>query len=279
MGSKHLFHRDLEQAVVDSSRFGFFLIQAYARKFRIGEKGIGDLPACCHVVAAFEVVPDHAEVVHADVRELGAARHFADGPNTGRGCLEPFVDLDVAAISQFYPGQFQSDVLCVWPIAPTRSADECPRESFLPPSCSTTTVTESPDFPETRVTSCIQDRIDAFVPEQIRESFRHVIVFPVQQTVISIDDGNLAAEPAHGLRQLQADVAAADHNKVPGDLSQFERLDVREWLRIGQARNRFHRSPRTRAHDYIGSTEATSRSARENDFQSLRELRSVPIRE
>jgi hypothetical protein len=30
------------------------------------------------VVAPFEVVPDHAEVVNADVCELRAARYFAD---------------------------------------------------------------------------------------------------------------------------------------------------------------------------------------------------------
>ena len=45
---------------------------------------------------------------------------------------------------------------------------------------------------------------------------------------------------------------------------------MREWLRIGQARNRFQCSPRTSADDYIGSAEAASGSARESDFQSLR---------
>ena len=51
-------------------RVGFFLVQAYARELRIGEKGIGDLPTGCNVVATCEVVPDHAEVVNADVGEL-----------------------------------------------------------------------------------------------------------------------------------------------------------------------------------------------------------------
>ena len=37
-GSKHMFHGDLEQPVGDSSGLGFLLIQAYARKFRVGKE-------------------------------------------------------------------------------------------------------------------------------------------------------------------------------------------------------------------------------------------------
>ena len=93
MGSKHLLHWDLEQAVADSSCLGFSLIHAYARKFRVGKKGVRDLPARCNVVATCEVVTNYAEVVNANVCELRAPRCFTDGPNTGRGCLKPFVDL------------------------------------------------------------------------------------------------------------------------------------------------------------------------------------------
>src|SRR5271163_1973983 len=56
---------------------------------------------------------------------------------------------------------------------------------------------------------------------------------------------------------------------MPGNLVQFECLDVREWLRIGQAGNWFQCRPRTRAHDYIGSAEAASSSAGKSDFQSF----------
>ena len=85
-----------------------------------------------------------------------------------------------------------------------------------------------------------------------------------------MDDGNLAAEPAHRLREFQADVAAADHNQMLGKLIQFKRLDMREWLRIGQAGHCIQCSPRTGADDYIGSAEAANLSVRESGFQSLR---------
>src|ERR1700747_2087676 len=87
---------------------------------------------------------------------------------------------------------------------------------------------------------------------------------------MAMDDGNLASEPAHRLREFQADVAAADHNQVPGKLIQFKRLDMREWLHIGHARHCIQCGPRTGADDYIGSAEAANLAPREFGLQSLR---------
>src|ERR1700733_16214355 len=92
----------------------------------------------------------------------------------------------------------------------------------------------------------------------------------MQQTIVVIDDGDLAAEPAHPLREFQPDVAAAEHDQLGRNLSQFEGLDVGERLGIGQARSWFQCSPRTSADNYIGSSEAGNGAARERDFQSLR---------
>jgi hypothetical protein len=49
-------------------------------------------------LAPGQIVPDDAEVVDRDVREVGAAGAFADRPNAGRARLQPFVDTNVAAV-------------------------------------------------------------------------------------------------------------------------------------------------------------------------------------
>jgi hypothetical protein len=75
---------------------------------------------------------DYTKVVNANVGELRASRYFADSPNAGRSCLESFVDLDVAAIGHLNAGQFQSDVLRVWPSA-TRDKQMSARKSLFSP--------------------------------------------------------------------------------------------------------------------------------------------------
>jgi hypothetical protein len=51
-------------------------------------------------------------------------------------------------------------------------------------------------------------------------------------------NGDVATEPAHGLRQFESYVASADHDEVLRYLFQFERLDVRQRLGSCKAWNR-----------------------------------------
>jgi hypothetical protein len=50
------------------------------------------------------------EIIERDVRELRASRAITHRPDAGCCRLEPLVHLDVAVVSQFDPGQFQTDV-------------------------------------------------------------------------------------------------------------------------------------------------------------------------
>ena len=54
-------------------------------------------------------------------------------------------------------------------------------------------------FPGNRIT-CAFRPVDAFFPEQVGESFGHVVVFSDAAAAIAIDDCDLAAESAHCLR-------------------------------------------------------------------------------
>src|ERR1700722_1906126 len=114
MGAQHRLHRDFEQAIGNSFCFCFLLAQSDAREFWIGEKAKWNLPARGYVVAASQIAANDAEIVDADVGELRAARHFSDGPNAGRGGLQPLVDLDVPSIRYLDAGQLQPDALRVW---------------------------------------------------------------------------------------------------------------------------------------------------------------------
>jgi hypothetical protein len=61
----------------------------------------------CTTAAAGQIGMDYAGIVDADVRELRAACDLADRPDTGRGGLQPLVDLDVSG--EVNTGQFQTE--------------------------------------------------------------------------------------------------------------------------------------------------------------------------
>ena len=151
------------------------------------------------MITSCKVVAHDAEVVNADMGELRGSRHLADGPDAWRGRLEPFVDLDVAAIIQFDPGQLEPYILRVW-TSPRRNKQMSTTRVFSLPSCSTTTVTAVPDLPEMRFTLAFRTVSMPSSLNKLRKTAGHIIIFQVQQAVISINDGNLAAEPAHRLR-------------------------------------------------------------------------------
>src|SRR5947209_13935409 len=91
---------------------------------------------------------DYAEIVDADVRELRATCNLADRPDAGRGGLQPLVDLDVSPVGEFNAGQFQAESFGVR-IAACGDQYMTPFRTFSIPFCSTTTLTESPELPDT----------------------------------------------------------------------------------------------------------------------------------
>ena len=63
------------------------------------------------------------------------------------------------------------------------------------------------------------------------------------QALVAVDHRHLAAESTHRLRQLDPDVAAADDQQMFGNHIQFQRLDVRQRLRLGKPGNRLPMLP------------------------------------
>src|SRR5260370_6593656 len=92
----------------------------------------------------------------------------------------------------------------------------------------------------------------------------------MHKPVITIDQRNFAAEAAHCLRQLQSNIAAADHEKMFRYFIQFECFDMGEGLRFSKARNWFERSACAGVDDHIGSLELPGCSVRERGLQCSR---------
>src|SRR6266850_846077 len=91
---------------------------------------------------------DYAEIVDADVRELGATCDLADRPDAGRGGLQPLVDLDVSPVGELNAGQFQTESFGVR-MAACGDQYMTSLRTFSNPICSTRTLTESPHLPDT----------------------------------------------------------------------------------------------------------------------------------
>ena len=69
---------------------------------------------------------------------------------------------------------------------------------------------------------------DAFVAQHLENRGRNVGVFASGQLRSGFQDRHATAEAAIGLRQLQADIAAADHDQVAGQPIELQCLDIGE---------------------------------------------------
>src|SRR6202012_6064230 len=87
-GAHHRFHRNLEKAVWNVLSLRFLFAETVTSELWIDKQTKRDFSSGGDTIAAGDARVDNAEVVDADMREHGAARDFADGPDTGCGCGE-----------------------------------------------------------------------------------------------------------------------------------------------------------------------------------------------
>src|SRR5580658_3955777 len=206
------------------------------------------------MIAAGEIVMNHAEIVDADMRELRAAGHFADGPHAGRGRLQAFVDLDISTVSERDARGFEPEPRGV------RSAARRDEQVSAFDGLLRTFLGESNRDRLTRLSRDPGDfgaeyQVDSLVFEEFAEGLREVIVFAKQETVVTFDYGYFAAEPTHRLGEFDADVAATENQEMFGDFIELKRFDMRQRARVDQAWNRVQRSARPGADDHVRSAE------------------------
>src|SRR5207253_14650 len=90
-----------------------------------------------------------------------------------------------------------------------------------------------------------QEDLDPLVAEELADGVRDVGVLLGKKLRPVLDHRHAAAETAVSLCELEADVAAAEHDQVRGQTVELERLDVCEWLGVREAGR--WRDRRTRA--------------------------------
>src|SRR5580658_9580551 len=168
------------------------------------------------MIAAGEIVMNHAEIVDADMRELRATSHFADGPHAGRGSLQAFVDLDISAVCERDARGFEPESRGV------RSAARRDEQMSAFDGLLRTILRESNHDPLTRLSGDLGDfgaehQLDSLVFEEFAEGLREVIVFAKQETVVTFDYGHFAAEPTHRLGEFDSNVAATENYEMLRD--------------------------------------------------------------
>jgi hypothetical protein len=92
----------------------------------------------------------------------------------------------------------------------------------------------------------------------------------MRQTIVSLDDGHLAAKTAHGLGQFKPDVAAAKDQEMPGNVIQFHGFDVREWPRLLQSRSGMDGRAGPCVDHHVLAEKCAHSSFRESDFDGFR---------
>ena len=70
--------------------------------------------------------------------------------------------------------------------------------------------------------------LDAFVAQHLQERRGNIGVLPRGELWSRFKDGDAAAEAPIGLREFQADIAAAEYNEVVGQAVKLEQLDIGE---------------------------------------------------
>ena len=97
-----------------------------------------------------------------------------------------------------------------------------------PEGVRTVRLTSSPDRPCTLQGLGRQQEFDAFVAEDPLHLLGDVGILPAHELRPGLDDRHAAAEATIGLRQFEADIAAAEHDQMRRQVVELQRLDMRE---------------------------------------------------
>ena len=160
-----------------------------------------------------------AEVVVGNVRERGTALHVADRVDAGRRRGQPFVDGDMAAVVDGDTGRGRQCSVSVFGTRPVASRTwlASMRRTVPPSRIQPHSVRRLRD----RVGIGVEQDVDAIIAENGCDGIGDVCVFVTEQLWTAVHDRDAASESPEHLRELDADVAAADDEEVRGKGVQF----------------------------------------------------------
>ena len=111
---------------------------------------------------------------------------------------------------------------------------------------------------------------DSFIGKHLHDRGRDVWVLATGDLWAAFDDGHPAAKAAIGLRQLQPDISAAEHDEVLGQPIEFQHLDISERRRRVEPRNVGDRRARPDIDHHLIPGEHTAAAIVEADRDRLR---------
>ena len=156
-----------------------------------------------------------------DVGELRAAGAFSDGPDPGRTRLQPLVDANIATIVQLDAGLLEPDPGGVRD-APRRDQDVAALDGLLAGGRAHDKADVLSGSAAAPRSSCAPRESQFLRHPGIRcissatsRSSRLIELRPM------LDDRHAAAEAAIGLRQFEADIAAAEHDQMWRHIVEF----------------------------------------------------------
>ena len=192
----------------------------------VGERRVDVEGVCENAVADAtrspmeEIVGDDFVVVVRSVGEGAAAVAVADSENAGSGGAELIVDGDVAALVGCDAGRGQVQVVGVGHAAHgqqhVRAGDV--GRAFVAFEADSDLIAAALEMNAVGADA----NLDAFGFEDVANHLGGVFVFVGSEAGGFVDDGDLRAEAAKHLRELEANGAAADDDEVLGELVEIE---------------------------------------------------------
>jgi len=174
------------------------------------------------------IIPDDPKIVVGDVRELRAAGAFPHGPDVGGARLQPPIDADVAARVQLDAGLGEADPGGVRRAAQCHQ-DVAARDVSLAGGSAhdNDDAVAGPAVHPQRLG--LRDNLDAFIAKNPLHLIRDVGVLAAAHEPRSmLDDRDAAAEATVSLGQLEADIAAAEHDQMRRHIVELQSLDMGE---------------------------------------------------
>ena len=202
-------------------RPGLALGHADAAKLRVDEHRVRDDPvARARLLVPDEVGVQDAVIVVGKVGEGRAALDVTHRVNAGDTGLQVLVDLDEAVVVETDAGRLGGERLRIRDAADGRQQVRAFELSL--------TVLRANGQPQAAAVGGLnpgrrrrgQDR-DPVIAQDSGDLVRDVLVLDHYQARGALDDGDLAAEPAEHLPELQPDVAAAEDDQVLRELVQL----------------------------------------------------------
>src|SRR5690606_27081469 len=144
-----------------------------------------------------------------------------DGPGSGRGRFQSFVDADVPVLGQFDARFFEADPIGVRRAA---SSDEnvCAFDGDRAIGAGKVEANPFAGTPFDALYAGREVHGDAFGLEDALDLGGDVGVFAAEQLRSGFDDGDVAAEAPESLPKFETNIAATDHEQVPGHVVNVE---------------------------------------------------------